>query len=298
MHDGHQDARQGANHRKHRGADGDGLEALEHPHGGHGREDDQGRDQQRAHQVHGQHDDDGDDHGDEQVVGLHPGAAGAGEVFIEGDGKDLVVKQDEDGHHHHGQGDAEPHFRLGQGQNGGGAEQRGANVAGQIGRGAEKVEQQIADGHGAHRDQRDGGVALDTAVLARPQQQDGAQDGDGHGEKHVVRQMQHARHSHGREGHVGQAVADEGKALEHQGDAQERGTQGDEHAHDQRIAHKGKLQIHLNGLKHGPHPLPPPGSGCQWRCGGIPPWGRRTWWRPRGGSCWHNGRRRRYRERS
>ena len=51
-----------------------------------------------------------------------------------------IVKERENNQHQHGHTDAKPHLGDLQRENGGGAEQRGAHVAGQIGRFGKHVE--------------------------------------------------------------------------------------------------------------------------------------------------------------
>ena len=70
--------------------------ASKQMHGGQGREDDQGGNQQRAYQIHGQHDDHGDDHCQQQIVTIHPGAHRPGKGLVKGHGEDFVVKQHEE----------------------------------------------------------------------------------------------------------------------------------------------------------------------------------------------------------
>ena len=115
------------------------------------------------------------------------------------------------------------------------------------------MQQQIADGERADREHGDRGVAVDARLLPRAEQEDGAEDRDGQDEEHVAApQTQHGGDGGRAEGHVAQPVADEGKPLEHERDAEERRAQRDQNAHDQRIAHGGIGEILPEGHTRSP----------------------------------------------
>ena len=101
-------------------------------------------------------------------IGLRSSSGGKG--FVKGDAENFVVEEQKRQHHHDGEHNAQPDLRLGQGQDGGGAEQGGAHIAGQIGRGGKNVHQQITDGQGTHGDHGNGGISLDLGILPRAQQ--------------------------------------------------------------------------------------------------------------------------------
>ena len=143
---GRQNAEQRTENRKDCRADSHAAKALEHPHGGQCREDHQCGDQQGTHKVHRQHDDDRNDDGDQQVVKPRPRAGRPCKALVKGHGEDLIVKQDEHRHDQHRHSHAQPYLCGRQRQNGGGAEQRAAHIAGKIGRGGKDVHQEIADG--------------------------------------------------------------------------------------------------------------------------------------------------------
>ena len=54
------------------------------------------------------------------------------------------------------------------------------------------------------------------AILPRAEQQDGTDHRDAQRQRKIVRQPKHGGNGHGAERHMGKAVADEGKPLEHQ----------------------------------------------------------------------------------
>ena len=130
------------------------------------------------------------------------------------------------------------------------------------------MHQQVAHRQGAHREHRDGRVALQAGPLAPPQQQDGRRHRDRQHQQHLVGELEHRGDGQRPEGHVGQAVADEGEPLEHQRDPEQGGAQGDEHPHHQRVAHKGEGEVVLQGLE-GCHGWSPPFRESSWRARGA-----------------------------
>ena len=70
------------------------TEALAQTHGGGSRKNHQAGDQQRTHQHHAKHHGYGCQHGDQQIIKADIQPRCPCEVFIEGYGKDLIVKED------------------------------------------------------------------------------------------------------------------------------------------------------------------------------------------------------------
>ena len=227
------DAREEADDRHGRGSGHDPLEAAADPHRGERREDDEGGDEHRAHDAHAHDDGDRRQKGDEHVVELRVGAGGLRKRLVEGDGEDLVVKADEKQQHDGGQRDGEhdvpPAHR----------EDAAEHIAVDVGvhAGGERGDDD-ADRERARSDERDGGVPLDLARLADAQQQKRGDHDDGH--RHGQRRDVHRHRDRQRaEPDVGEAVADHRIPLEHEGDPEQGGTEGDEDAHDERAADKG-----------------------------------------------------------
>ena len=88
-------------------------------------------------------------------------------------------------------------------------------------------------------------VALQPGALAAAQQEDGGRHRHRQDQQHLVGQVQHRRDGQRAEGHMGQPVPDEGKALEHQRHPEQGGAQSDQNAHDQGVPDKGKSKIIL-----------------------------------------------------
>ena len=149
-----------------------------------------------THKVHRQHDDDRNDDGDQQVAKPRLRAGRPCETLVKGHGKDLIVKQDEHRHDQHRHSHAQPYLCGRQRQNGGGAEQRAAHIAGKIGRGGENVHQKIADGKRPHRDHGDGGVALDFRVLPCTQKRYCTDNRNDHHQRHFIGDLQHGGNAH------------------------------------------------------------------------------------------------------
>ena len=131
--DGNEDAESRAEDGGDGGAEDDRAETFEYAHGGEGREDDQSGDQKGTDEVHRQNDDDGDDDGHNEVIEVYSCAGGLCEIFVEGNGKNFIVEQDEHGYDGDGQDCAKPDFELCEREDGGSAEEGRANVAGDIG---------------------------------------------------------------------------------------------------------------------------------------------------------------------
>ena len=70
------------------------FEILAKSFGRQSRKNEKARNEQRAHQSHAQHDDDGAKHSKQSIVEFGINTDGVGELFVESDGKNFVVKND------------------------------------------------------------------------------------------------------------------------------------------------------------------------------------------------------------
>ena len=98
------------------------------------------------------------------MLGTETGGGGKG--FVEGDGKNLVVEEHINRNDKNRKNAANPHIRVGEGENRGGAKEGGADIARYIGRGREGVHQQIADGQRTHRENGNRCIATELHLWA------------------------------------------------------------------------------------------------------------------------------------
>ena len=154
-----------------------------------------------------------------------------------------MVEQGEQHQHQPGQQNAQPYLPFGKGEDGGGAKQRPAHITGEIGGGGEHAHQQIPEGQRTHGNHGNGSVSLDFGILPGAQQQHGAYHRHRQHNHHAIGHIQHRCHRHGTERHMGKAVTDERKPLEHQGNTQQGGTQSNQYPHNQGVTDKGIAEV-------------------------------------------------------
>ena len=149
-----------------------------------------------------------------------------------------MIKQQENCHDHNGHSHADPHICCGKGQNQRRAEQCTANISRDIGGRGKQVLHQIAQRKSAHGQHGNGGIAFDLCALIGAQQYHSTRHRHRHDQQHTVAEPQHCGNGKRTKRHVRQTVTNDGKTLQHQCYAQQRRTQSDQHAGNQRILHK------------------------------------------------------------
>ena len=97
-----------------------------------------------------------------------------------------------------------------------------------------------------------------SSILPGAQEQHGADDGNGHHQRHLVGDLQHGGDGRDHKRHMGQTVTDEGKPLQHQRHTQQGGAKRDQHTDNERIADKGVCPIESQLFQDSGHWLSPP----------------------------------------
>ena len=95
-----------------------------------------------------------------------------------------------------------------------------------------------ADGEGGSREEGDGGIAVDFAILAEAEDEERGENGDWDG-KIDGRKTEYGSDGEGAEGDVGEAIANHGATPEYHDDAHEGSADRDNNADDECALDKG-----------------------------------------------------------
>ena len=129
---GNDDPHESGNNGKDGRAECYGFEAFEKPHCAECGKDYQSGNKQGTDKIHGQNDDHGDDHGDQQVISIGFNSGGGGEIFIESDGKNFMIKENKNDDDDDGKHGAKGDGQRSQCQDRSRSEKGGADIAGKI----------------------------------------------------------------------------------------------------------------------------------------------------------------------
>ena len=109
--------------------------------------------------------------------------------FVKGDGKNLVVKDDERGDYGERERDTKPDFARCERENRVRAEKRGADIARKIVRRLENIHDEVAESQRSHRNHRDGGISLNFGIFPGAEEQNRGNHRDWQDEVHIVREV-------------------------------------------------------------------------------------------------------------